>query len=63
MDCYPLDDQPRGKRRQIAAQHTAPLNVDLGTMVPIFGVKVRRVVIVKEHLDHHAKKTANLRHG
>ena len=47
--------QPAGKKRKIPY-------LDQSLIVPINGMKVRRVMLLKKHLDHNSEKTADLRH-
>ena len=38
-------------------------DIDQRDVTTVFRMKVRRVVIVKEHLDDDTEETADLRHG
>ncbi len=51
--------------REAATFRRTPLelNIDQRKVTAILSMKVWRVVIVEEHLDDDAEKTADLRHG
>lgn len=59
----PLDDEAHRPWRESPGEHRKPLNVNQRHIVPILGMKMRRIVVVEKHLDHDAEEAADFRHG
>ena len=51
MERRPLDHESHRARRQPTGEDGQVADIDQGKVAAVLGVEVRRVVIVKEHLD------------
>ena len=63
VHCRPFNHEARYPRREASGKYRESSNVDECHISAILRMKVRRVVIVKKHLDHNAEETADFRHG
>lgn len=63
MKRRPLDHKTRDARRQPSRKNCQSADIDQRKVAAVFRMEVRRVVIVKEHLDDDPEETADLRHG
>jgi hypothetical protein len=59
----PLDDHPKHSRRNVTADNNQRLNINDCFVLTLLGVKMRRHVVAKIHLNADAKEPANLRHA
>ena len=63
MKRRPLDHKTRYPGRQPSRKHRESANIYQSKLTAILRMKMRWVVIVKEHLDNDAEETTDLRHG
>jgi len=59
----PFDDQSKCPCWQMAGKHAQGLDFDQHFLFSVTGVEMRRIVLVKEHLDHNPEEASDLRHG
>src|SRR5262245_58977120 len=57
-----FDDQPHGARWQVDRQERQTVDCESRLVLGVFGMKVRRCMIGKVHLDDDAVEAADLRH-
>jgi hypothetical protein len=63
MECCPLDHKTCHPGRQSSSKYCQSANIDQRKITAILGMKVRWIMIVREHLDDDAEEAADLRHG
>jgi len=56
VECGPLDHESNHPGRQAAGEDGQIANIDQSNLATVFCVEMRRVMIVKEHLDDDAEK-------
>jgi len=62
MKRCPLGNETERAGRQLAGNDRQAVDIHEGLVRAIFGMEVRRVVIIKVHLDDDSVETADLRH-
>lgn len=62
MQRRPFDNHPKDARRQVSCYDDVRANVYLCFVIAVLGMKMRRDMIAKEHLDADAKEAADFRH-
>jgi len=61
-EASPTRSQDLLREAATVQKHSQSANIDQRKVTAVLRMKVRRVVIVEEHLDDNAKETADLRH-
>ncbi len=59
LEC-PLHNQPQHTRRKLSSNDNKRMNINQGFVLTILGVKMRREMIFKVHLDNDAEESADL---
>ena len=62
IDAGPFHHQTNSSRGQPACEDGQVVDIDQCFVLAVIGVKMRRAVVVKKHLDHDTEKSANFRH-
>ena len=63
VDCGPFDHEPHRARRQATGEDGQVADLDQSNFAAVLGMKMGRIVIVKEYLDDDSEETADLRHA
>jgi hypothetical protein len=63
MKGCPFEDQRHGPPRKVSPKDGKRLNLNKGFIFSIFGMKMRRIVIVEVHPNHNPKESSYLGHS